>query len=138
KKKQSFILIGINLAIVSVFLILNYTMYISLVELILIVISFTLFVILLENLDLKTKFRLPFNLIVSAIYLSLLVLSDLTLDHFTFSLFENGIEDGRGLSLLETISEFKNDAFFLLLILLALYFIAYLLFNNRSRQKETN
>lgn len=100
----------------------------------LIVISFTLFVFILETL--KTKLKLGLKLIVSAMYFTLLVLCDLTLDYFTFSVFSNIVEDGKRLSLLQTIGEYKDDAFLLLLILLTLYVIASVMFNNLFRQRK--
>lgn len=132
KNKQLLLLSAINLIIVSACLILN-DMYISLVELILIVISFSLFVIILETL--KIKLKLGLKLIVSAVYFSLLVLCDLTVDYFTFSVFYNVVEDGKRLSLMQTIGEFKDDAFLLLLILLTLYLIASVI-NSLFRQKK--
>lgn len=132
ENKQLLLLSAINLIIVSACLILN-DMYISLVELILIVISFSLFVIILETL--KIKLKLGLKLIVSAVYFSLLVLCDLTVDYFTFSVFYNVVEDGKRLSLMQTIGEFKDDAFLLLLILLTLYLIASVI-NSLFRQKK--
>ncbi|NLY80825.1 MAG: hypothetical protein GX072_13330 [Lysinibacillus sp.] len=131
--KRSFLLIVINLIIVIACLILDYTMYISLVEFMLMVISFTLFVLFLETY--KTKLKFLFKLIASVIYTILFILADLTIDHFTLPLFITVVEDGKRLTLLQTIREFKDDAFYLLFIFVVLYFIEFIILHIFSRLK---
>lgn len=123
KKKNLIILAVINFIIVFALLIDN-SGYVEFNEIIMLAISFVFFVILIESINSKRRFKFVNNTLIYIAYLIIIMLADLTVDHFIFS-FKDIVYDGRPLTLLEEIAEYKDDMLVITLYIIVPYIILY-------------